>query len=130
MKTTPSLNPDANDRPSPIVLRLYHLTADGAFNNARFFELWENGESTLGSDLLGEQEIEMYPGQARELEFHATSTDTRYLGIIASYRNLDDAVWRTTVRTPVSNTNFVHVILGKLSVSASEGKKRSSFLVD
>ena len=87
-------------------------------------------ESTLGSDLLGEQEIEMYPGQARELEFHATSTDTRYLGIIASYRNLDDAVWRTTVRTPVSNTNFVHVVLGKLSVSASEGKKRSSFLVD
>lgn len=130
LKTTPSLNPDANDRPSPIVLRLYHLKTDGAFNNARFFELWDNGESTLGGDLLGEQEIELYPEQTRELEFHATNTDTRFLGIIASYRNLDNAVWRTTIQTPLSDTTFVHVVLGKLSVSATEGKKRSTFLTD
>ena len=46
IKTSNDLNPDVQGRASPIVLRIYSLKSADAFNNARFFELYEPGPAT------------------------------------------------------------------------------------
>src|SRR5690606_22086490 len=46
------LNPDPNGRPSPVVMRLYHLASSTAFGSADFLQLYENESASLGPDLL------------------------------------------------------------------------------
>lgn len=128
IKTTNDLNPDNNGRPSPIVVRIYSLKSDATFNNARFFELFENGQDVLGSDLTGQQEIEIFPGETKELNEKTLSIDSRYIGILAAYRDLDSAVWRGIITTPLSKRTYADVTMGRLSITVVEGSKRNGFL--
>lgn len=128
IKTTGSLNPDINGRPSPIILRIYSLKSDDAFNNARFFELYENGDETLGNDLLWQQELEISPDEAHQLDEMTLDGAARYVGFLAAYRDLDSATWRGTIAIPANTINFIHVTLDQLSVSVERGSKKSTFL--
>jgi type VI secretion system protein VasD len=130
IKTTGDLNPDIKGRPSPIILRIYSLKSDDAFNNARFFELYENGDETLGADLLWQQELEFSPNEALQLDKMTLDSAARHLGFLAAYRDLDSAKWRGTIAIPVNRINFIHVTLDQLSVSVGRGSKKSTFLED
>ena len=77
------INPDANGRPSPLVVRVYELKANNSFNDADFFKLYDEEEATLGGDLLTRSEFELSPGEGRELVQKAHE-QTRYFGISGS----------------------------------------------
>lgn len=110
------LNPDYKGRASPLVVRFYHLKSDLAFNNASFFALYDNDETELGNDLLGKEEIELRPGQEmvykREL-----GPETRYVGILASYRDIENASWRAVAEVREGKTTEVKFDFARLEVS-------------
>jgi len=120
------LNPDINGRPSPIVLRLYSLRNADSFNNARFFELYENGDDTLGIDLLEEYEFEIFPGDTREMEM-SFQLETQFLGFMAAYRDIDQAIWRDSVSVSMNETSTLDVQLGQLSINVIEEERGGLF---
>lgn len=129
LKTHQELNPDANGRPSPIVLRVYALREVAAFNNARFFELWENTEQALGDDLVSFQEVEMFPSQSIELEIENTSPDTIAVGILAGYRFLERSNWREVyLIDDERNTTYLNVNVDEYRLRYSEGHKKDRFV--
>ena len=87
-----SVNPDPGGRPSPIVVRLYEVTTADQIAGAGFFALFENPEQTLGDTLLARREFSFSPGETRRI---TTDLDenTRYLVVVAAYRNVDQAQW-------------------------------------
>lgn len=93
------VNPDATGRPSPLMIRIYELAATDKFDSAEFFDLTDNAEATLGADLLGVEPIMIAPGEARpyDAEYDA---NTRYIGVIAGFRDIHQATWRATVEMP------------------------------
>lgn len=98
------LNPDLDGRPSPIVLRLLELKSPVAFENADFFALYERAKETLAPDLVASEELELRPGEKRELKL-TTKDDSRYVGVLAAYRDLPESQWRYVVKlTPVQVT--------------------------
>ena len=98
------LNPDLDGRPSPIVLRLLELKTPVAFENADFFALYERAKETLAPDLVASEELELRPGEKRELKL-ATQDGSRYVGVLAAYRDLPESQWRYVVKlTPVQLT--------------------------
>lgn len=98
------LNPDLDGRPSPIVLRLLELKTPVAFENADFFALYERAKETLAPDLVASEELELRPGEKRELKL-ATKDGSRYVGVLAAYRDLPESQWRYVVKlTPVQLT--------------------------
>lgn len=111
------LNPDANDRPSPIVLKIFALRSADAFNNARFFELYENATNTLGVDLLNQVEFQILPGDQRESVELTFDLEARWLGLLAAYRDLDNSVWRSSVPVEIGETAEFEVILERLTLS-------------
>lgn len=121
------LNPDINGRPSPIVLRLYSLRSADGFNNARFFELYENGSDTLGVDLLEVYEFEIFPGETRELEEMSFDLQTQFLGFLAAYRDIDRAVWRDSVSVAINETSELNAQLGQLSINVTEEQESGFF---
>jgi type VI secretion system protein VasD len=77
------VNPDSGGRPSPIVVRLYQLKEEGAFNGASYFALADKEQATLGPSLESREEYELQPGQTKELVLKIPP-EARYLGAVAA----------------------------------------------
>jgi len=104
------LNPDLNGRPSPIVVRLYELRHPVAFENADFFSLYERARESLAPDLVTSEELELRPGETVELKL-SVQEGSRYVGVLAAYRDLPEAQWRYTAEvTPVQVTDVALVL--------------------
>ncbi|MCW8274459.1 type VI secretion system lipoprotein TssJ [Pseudomonas sp. PCH199] len=90
------LNPDIHGRPSPIVLRLLELKHPVAFENADFFSLYERAGKSLAPDLVTSEELQLRPGETVEFKL-SVQEGSRYVGILAAYRDLPETRWRYTV---------------------------------
>ena len=110
------INPDANGRPSPLVIRVYELKSQGSFNDADFFKLYDEEEATLGGDLLTRAEFELSPGEGREIA-HKAHEQARYFAVVAAYRNIDNAQWRASTALELNKKNTLIVKVGKQSVT-------------
>ena len=93
------LNPDYQGRPSPVNIIVFQLASADAFDNADFFSLFEPEAAVLGGDMLGRTQLLVQPGESREwvAEF---SKETRFVGVIAAFRDIENAQWRATVALP------------------------------
>lgn len=111
-----SLNPDPSGRASPLVVRMYELKDKDAFERADFFDLFDNESATLGSDLVARDEIQMEPGQQRKIERRLDDA-TMYLGVVAAYRDLDNADWRSVVEIRQNHGNDFSIGLGGHAVT-------------
>lgn len=92
-------NPDGNGRPSPVVVRVYQLKTDAAFNTAPFMDLFENDEKILGAELISRDEYVLAPKESRTLDI-SVSNDTRFVGAIAAFRDIRNSQWRMLVAAP------------------------------
>jgi type VI secretion system protein VasD len=108
LSASDQLNPDLNGRPSPIVVRLFELKHPVAFESADFFSLYERAAKSLVPDLVASEELQLRPGENLELKLSVQS-QSRYLGILAAYRDLPETRWRYTV--PVTTAGVTHIDL-------------------
>jgi type VI secretion system protein VasD len=92
-------NPDATGRPSPVVVRVYQLKTDAAFNGADFFQLFDDEQKVLGAELISRDEFVLAPAERRMLDV-TVSGETRYVGVIAAFRDIRNAQWRGLVSAP------------------------------
>jgi type VI secretion system protein VasD len=90
------LNPDINGRPSPVVVRLLELNNPVDFEARDFFSLYTGRRETLAQDLIASEELELRPGHSQHLKLHV-QPGSRYVGVLAAYRNLPHARWRHVI---------------------------------
>lgn len=95
----PDINPDVTGRAAPVVLRYYQLGGTGAFEAADYFQLHDKDAALLGQDLVERQELPLTPGATRAVSFEA-KPGTKAIGVVAAYRDIDDAIWR--VEAPIT----------------------------
>ncbi len=112
-----NLNPNPGGRASPLQVRLFELKTLGAFGKADFFSLYEQPSATLGADLVAQEEFVLRPGETRFLE-RLLNPETRHIGLFAAYRDLDRAVWRTSVPVIANRTNPIRVDLEARTIIA------------
>jgi len=122
IETAPDVNPGPAGRPSPVVVRVYQLRSPGPFLNAGFFDLYDNANATLGQNLIIWEEFELQPGEAREYNTKF-DIDTKYVGVIAAYRDLENSRWRELVTLPDKKKVHLNIKLDSLAVSVSTGKR-------
>jgi type VI secretion system protein VasD len=98
------VNPDRNQRPSPVVIRIYQLRRDEPFKAAPFEPLYDDDMKTLGEAFLTRDEFTLKPGERRAVDVEL-AVDTRFIGVLAAFRDLTDpaAVWRVVVPAPRRN---------------------------
>jgi type VI secretion system protein VasD len=111
-----SLNPDDSGRPSPLRIRLYELKSTGAFNGQDFFSLYERDKDILGPDLVAREEIQVEPGMEKSFT-RALSPDTKFLAVLAPYRNIERAKWRASMEVRAGKTTPIALDLDSLSVN-------------
>lgn len=117
-------NPDAQSRPSPIVLRVYQLKDDAAFKDADFFALYDKEQVTLAASLISREEFEVAPGQQKVVDYQL-SLDARFVGVAAAYRDIRNAAWRAEIGSQdkglagIAKKSKLNVSAGRASVAFS-----------
>ena len=112
------INPNAEGRASPVVLRIYRLTSPAIFNEADFFQLFEEESTTLGTDLLEREELVVMPGSSQVLT-REVPDNTTYIGVVANFRDADTAIWRGAAAVTAHQTTNYAVGLQASAISVS-----------
>lgn len=110
------LNPSSSQRPSPVLLRMYELKSATAFNQADFMSLYRGDQAALGADLVAREELTLNPGETRPLN-KTLAPETRFVGIVALYRDLEHATWRTTVAIKPGTQHKLDIRAERLAVT-------------
>lgn len=110
------LNPDLHGRPSPVVVRLFELRHPVAFDTADFFSLYERARDTLTPDLIVSEELELRPGETRTLKL--SIEQGRYVGVLAAYRDLNEARWRHVLTVNSGERTGVDLTLDQNGIGA------------
>jgi type VI secretion system protein VasD len=115
-----TVNPDARNRPSPIVVRVYELKTRAAFESADFFSLFDKDQSTLGADMLTRDEFTLRPGDTQAIN-RELKPETRFIAVFAGFREVERSTWRSVVPVSTGQKNAVRISLDarNLAVSAS-----------
>ncbi len=113
------LNPDLNGRPSPIVISLFELKHPVAFENADFFSLYERAKDSLTPDLVASEELELRPGETVELKL-SVEEGSRFVGVLAAYRDLPDTQWRYTVQLTPQAVTEVDLTLDQAGIRTTQ----------
>ncbi|QSB01001.1 type VI secretion system lipoprotein TssJ [Methylomonas sp. EFPC1] len=118
LNSTASINPDADGKASPLVLRIYELREQSGFNGADFFAIFDKEQATLAADLVRKQELVIKPGENKSLRIEPAA-DTRVLGFFAAFRKLDNAGWRTLTELKAHQNNAVLLKLDANSLTVT-----------
>ena len=122
------INPDIRNRPSPVVIRLYELESETNFINADFFDLYDDQETTLLGMIVRRDEFAVMPLDKLTVE-RQLQPSTRFIGVIAAYRDIDRTMWRDVSPIEPNQTNrlAVHLLPDGIAIrQAGEQDGRSS----
>jgi type VI secretion system protein VasD len=115
---TPQVNPDARKRPSPVLVRVYELKADTAFNNADFMSLYQGDSTTLAADIVYREEFMLQPGETRNLD-RLLDEKSRFVAVVAAYRDIEKARWRAITALVPGGSQQAKVTVDALAVSVA-----------
>jgi type VI secretion system protein VasD len=116
IQVSAQINPDPNGRPSPIVLRFYELKSLSNFNGADFFLLYDQEAHVLGPEMVSREVMELNPGMQRSFE-RQLQPETRFIGVIAAFRAIEQAHWRAAEAIPEHRTTPLIINVNRLTVS-------------
>ena len=118
VQATAQVNPSASKRPSPILVRIYELKSAATFDAADFMSLYQRDQGELGGDLLAKEEFVLNPGETRTFA-KTLAPNTRFLGVVAAYRDLEHAKWRSVAAVQPNQPQKVTVTAGELAVEVA-----------
>jgi type VI secretion system protein VasD len=109
-------NPDTANKPNPVAVRIYQLTATAKFERGDVFALTEHEQQTLGQDDAGSQEFVLSPGETQTKTFELKS-GVQAIGVVVLYRDIDQAKWRADAPAADSGPTKLVLNVGKLAIS-------------
>jgi len=115
LSASATVNPDARSRPSPVVVRLYELKTSAQFDSADFVSLYEKDQAVLGADMVARDELVLVPGDKKVIN-KPLAADTKFIGVVAAFRELERARWRALVVVAPNKNNVVAINLDGISV--------------
>jgi type VI secretion system protein VasD len=83
--------------------------------------LYQRDQAALAADMLGKEEFTLSPGETKTFA-KTLAPDTRFLGVVAAYRDLEHAKWRSIVPIQPNQPQKLTVKAGELAVEATIGK--------
>lgn len=105
---SPDQNPDVNQRPSPMIVKLVELNASSAFANGDFFALYDAPQATLGPEMVAIETLAVRPGETVQLHL-SLKPESSYLGVVAAYRELNGDNWRYLLPLKAGKRNVIEL---------------------
>ncbi|WP_417534273.1 type VI secretion system lipoprotein TssJ [Marinobacterium stanieri] len=117
------INPDDSGQASPLEVRVYQFENINDFQRKDFFSLYQGASKPEG--LLDEQYLILLPGGNESI-----STDlnprTRYIGVVAAYRDIDESSWRDSIQVRDSRGFLSRIISSQRAMRIDVVAERSA----
>lgn len=110
------VNPDFYGRPSPVVLTVYQLSDAKAFLRADISNLFGVDELPSNPAWLKRDSFQLRPGERLTQRF-VPELDVRLFGVVAEYRDLENAQWRAVEVFQAQSPETLKVNLERARVS-------------
>ena len=117
LQVSADTNPDANNRPSPIVVRVFQLKGSDKFTQAGYFELSDDAAKVLGPDLIKVEEHQLRPGENLVVAL-SVAGDAKFVGVVATFRSFRDAQWRVVSPAPLKKNALIFVAKNRVDLSS------------
>lgn len=99
------INPDDNNKPSPVFIRFYQLKSTTAFDKADFIDIYEQDKEIFGGDIINKQTLKpLVPGETRT-ERLVLEPGTRAIAIYAEFSQYAGSTYKITF--PVTENNVI-----------------------
>lgn len=118
IQASPQIDPSSSKRPSPLPIRVYELKSAAAFNNADFMALCQRDQTELSTEMVGKEEYVLNPGDSKTFA-KMLAPETRFIGVVAAFRDLEHAKWRGIVAIRPNQKQQVLIKAGELSIDAT-----------
>ena len=118
ISATADVNPDLQGRPSPIILHVLELNSEEQFNRLDYVSLTQSSGAALGPDLLGKTRLILSPGDSRQLPLEL-NPQTTFIGLVAGYRDIDNAAWRISIPISQGDTKGISITLEHQSITTT-----------
>ncbi len=115
ISATADVNPDMQGRPSPVILHIMELNSVDQFNGLDYMSLTDPSGAGLGVALLSRKQEILQPGASRQLPLEL-NPQTTVIGLVAGYRDIDNATWRTSVPITQGVSKGLNIILNQQQI--------------
>lgn len=114
--TADDVNPDTDNRPSPVTLQIFTLTSPTAFQEASFLNLYESPKQALGDTLKGHQKLKAFLPESFRLETLQLDESVRYIGLLAEYNQYEQSQYRLILPITAHKKNNFNLMINRLSL--------------
>lgn len=118
VNATADVNPDMQGRPSPVILHIMELNSTEQFNRLDYMSLTQPSGAALGAELLGKNQMVLQPGETKALPMELNPLTTA-IGLVAGYRDIDNATWRKVVPITQGSTKGIAITLGQTQITTN-----------
>jgi type VI secretion system protein VasD len=119
VKAAPDVNPDLAGTPQPVRVRVFQLTSPNRLTQVTYFQLDKDPKAALGDTFKAMDERVLRPGET--WSYRAKPDDAvRFVGIVASYQDIDHASWRAAKDIQRNATTFLDADIGAKAVTIKE----------
>jgi type VI secretion system protein VasD len=118
VNATADVNPDMQGRPSPVILHIMELNSTEQFNRLDYMSLTQPSGAALGAELLGKNQMVLQPGETKALPMELNPMTTA-IGLVAGYRDIDNAAWRKVIPITQGSTRGIAITLGQTQISTT-----------
>lgn len=105
LQVSSDINPDDNNRPSPVFVRFYQLKSTTAFDKADFIDIYERDKEIFGGDIVNKQSLKpLVPGETRT-ERLVLEPGTRAIAIYAEFSQYAGSTYKVVF--PITENNVI-----------------------
>ncbi|HEY8939049.1 MAG TPA: type VI secretion system lipoprotein TssJ [Cellvibrio sp.] len=105
LQVSSDINPDDNNRPSPVFVRFYQLKSTTAFDKADFIDIYERDKEIFGGDIVNKQTLKpLVPGETRT-ERLVLEPGTRAIAIYAEFSQYAGSTYKVVF--PITENNVI-----------------------
>jgi type VI secretion system protein VasD len=95
-----NINPNEDNSPRPVVVRLYQLKNDVRMENATYDEILLKDKETLQDDLMKVDEVPVFPNDLVEVKFERIK-EAGFLAAVALFHSPKGSSWKTFYGFPL-----------------------------
>jgi type VI secretion system protein VasD len=100
---------------TPISFKVIYLKDDSLLLSSDYESLVKSLEDTLGKTYLDHDDYQLLPGQFKLVEYTAVPEETKYIGVIAAYKNYNNAKWKSVLKVEPTGNKYPVLVEFKTS---------------
>ncbi len=122
IESSKEINPDSNDRASPVQVKIYELTSRSTFDNLDFDRAFYNAKTLLSDEMVSSAEYTIQPSETIKHKIKLQK-NSKFVAILAGFIDIDNSRWKHIYKVKSHGHYNHHISISGKSIIAGKVKE-------